>query len=337
MLIWILSLFLGFGLGDTTTHRVAWNSDDSRLLLISNTNDAQINIINIEDQTIQQEAIFKDHRIKSVIGHPIHPDIFALGIVDSSVEQQYIWIYDLSTHAVIHIIQLQSPSNPNHTFEVITDLVWRPDGSILAVTTYSRQYHRDETSLLLWDFSNASEPIYYADNLPNIYEMGNVFGGVAWSPDGSRFALITDHDIQIWDFVTLKPIDSITFEGVSSYAIEWSSDGCSIAGIATIGSDMSKRGVYIWDVETDELFIQPIFAEQITWHPDRQTLILSQPSVLVMNILTKTLTTGLEGDFRAIAFNHAHDHLAVVPVDDPQQLVIYETDTIYSSRFNRIR
>jgi len=145
----------------------------------------------------------------------------------------------------------------------VVRLAWSPNGEQLATSHYATSTI-DPTlirrAIQVWDNflgTTGSIPIM----------MDETYGGgsIAWSPDGTRIAMLPSDEIAVYDLVLDEIIAEAVFEEQYSATIAWSPNGDYVA--------TGGRTVRIWDANVLEV-IATIPANNnvrtIHWSPDSQ-------------------------------------------------------------------
>ena len=181
-----------------------------------------------------------------------------------------VWVA-LTTSAV-HPIDLQTTPTSvplitlsGHT-DVVTQLAWSPDGSLLASS--AANFDSQDTIVHLWQSDGQAVAALSGHTAP--------VSSLAWSPDGTILATGShDESIKLWQkdgtlIQTIQPNAGIVF------ALAWSPDGATLASgsIAT----PTQNTVQLWD--KDGKLLQTMTTEfsggkfyNLAWSPDGKYLV----------------------------------------------------------------
>jgi hypothetical protein len=143
--------------------------------------------------------------------------------------------------------------------DVIHDLAFSPDGTILASCGYDRL-------IKLWDVEARKELRVLKDHSDSVY-------GIAFSPDGKLLAsAAADRAVKVWDVATGRRLYTLGESTDWVYAVTWSPDG---RHLAAAGVDKSIR---VWQVSADSgRIVHSVFAHEapilrLTYTTDGKTL-----------------------------------------------------------------
>lgn len=251
-------------LGRGRVLELAWEPDDSKLLIVSTTGlwrysvagtlpDAPI-ILNSGDW--QKAAISPDHNLiatgdadgtmrvwtiageetatfpaedfESVNGLAFSADGQTLAALRAGLE-----LFDMASFSPIGAWQ------PGDV--IATRLQFSPDGSLLAWPSFNN-------AIYVWDIAAGVEK-YHVES-----EDIGLPTGIAFSPDGLTLAIAGTEKITLLDSATGAIQRTLELEGpvLALYDLDFSPDGSLIAAVGTDFADMSAAA-YIWDAGTGEL------------------------------------------------------------------------------------
>ena len=143
--------------------------------------------------------------------------------------------------------------------DVIHDLAFSPDGTVLASASYDRL-------IKLWDVEAGKELRVLKDHSDSVY-------GVTFSPDGKLLASgAADRAVKVWDVSTGNRLYTLGESTDWLYAVAWSPDG---KHLAAAGVDRSIR---VWQVDRQGgKIVHSVFAHEgavtrLIYSPDGKTL-----------------------------------------------------------------
>ena len=135
----------------------------------------------------------------------------------------------------------------------VYSLEWSPDGHFLATTAYGR--------ITLWDVKTLTE-------LTTLNKHNHFVWGVAWGPDGNRFASASrDGKVRIWNASSYEELYFI--KPGDAFCVDWSPDGQQLV------TGTAEGRVAIWDAETGELVQEwrgKSLIISVAWSPDGSTI-----------------------------------------------------------------
>ena len=179
------------------------------------------------DYSLRLWDVVNEHPMRVIEGYPNFlyavdwsPDGTHLvsGGMDMSVT-----VWNLSDNAPSQVLQGHSGA--------VRGVGWSPDGRWVASSEW-------DNMIRLWDpiSGTCSQILEHPDASVNF------FGGVAWSPDGERFACGThQHGVQVFEMTDRHPRWARALFPTSTLPVAWSPDG---AQLASGGGD---GAVYVWD------------------------------------------------------------------------------------------
>jgi WD40 repeat protein len=116
--------------------------------------------------------------------------------------------------------------------DIVQDLAFSPDGTLLATCGYDRL-------VKLWEVSSGKEVHTFKEHSDSVY-------GVAFSPNGRHLASVSaDRAVKIWDVAKRKLAHTLGESTDWLYAVAWSPDG---KHLAAAGVDKSIR---VWEISAN--------------------------------------------------------------------------------------
>lgn len=142
-----------------------------------------------------------------------------------------------------------------------TDLEWRPDGEVLAMSTSQgiRFYNQDMVEIDFWEMTYLDSPAWAL---------------MEWSPDGKYLATTAyDDALVIWDYESGDKIASYP-EDFGIWDIEWHGDSQRI-GYTSLSDELSPSDkFYLWEFKQSDPILVSLGYGSVEWSNARNTFIL---------------------------------------------------------------
>jgi WD40 repeat protein/Flp pilus assembly protein TadD len=136
-------------------------------------------------------------------------------------------------------------------------LDWRPDGKVLAVGYYSRQFGEIRVRVMLWDADTGREVA------TSTYAKGaGEYSAIAWRPDGGQLVAGSAGCLRVWDSELREETVVDTGEGLhKNRSLDWSPDGKRLA------SCMEQQVILYDATDWTPIRVIKLGASEVRWHP----------------------------------------------------------------------
>ena len=189
--------------------------------------------------TPPKKVNFRNIHTSSILGESVH----ALGQILFSPDGQTLACIRSGGGVVLWDVESKKARETLMKRMSIKTFTFRPDGNILAVSSY-RNRSNDKRTVNVWDVDKPDEPIAEFEFVQQTQSVGNP---LIFTPTGDRFAgRSIDNAIYIWNFKQKEKLERLTGHTDSICSLTFSPDGKRLA------SGSSDKTARLWDVEIGE-------------------------------------------------------------------------------------